>query len=539
MDEVERQTTSGIPLKPVYGPDDVPSTQRDAAVSLPGSPPFTRGAYPQMYRSRPWRIFQLSGFGNPEDERDRIHFLLSQGESGILMEHDRNTADHLYGVDHPEVVARREDVGLSGAVLLGVRDFETVLDGLDLTQVYAHPGGAVVQHAPFALACYWTVARRRGLELSKLAGTGQSDYFLTYLGCLPKQQVPTQAGLRLNTDIVAFCNDHLPRWVPISIAAYNGADSGLNAPQELGALLANAVEHLDRIVERGSMPVEAAARALGGVNFRVSMDLFEDIAKLRAARQMWDELLRSRYGISDDRARQMRIHIVTAGSAMTYQQPLNNIARGTLMALASVLGGTQSLGVSGYDEALSIPSEHAHQMSVRIQQILQQETNLTAVADPLGGSYFVESLTASVAERAWQFYEEIQDQDGFLAALDRGWLHNRAAEGQDELTSALATGERSIVGVTDHTDDVAPFEIDGFEGVTDAWERAMERLDEVRRTREARRATAALRELDAVCRSEANVMPAMLEAVDADVTLGEIGEVFRDAFGEWDAPIRM
>ncbi|HSD10937.1 MAG TPA: methylmalonyl-CoA mutase family protein, partial [Candidatus Binatia bacterium] len=295
----ERRTVSGIPLLPVYGPEDVPASQREASASRPGAAPFLRGAYPQMYRTKPWRIFQLSGYGNPEDENERIKFLLANGETGFIMEHDRMTADHLYDVDHPEVAARREDVGLTGAVMLHVRDFELALDGIDQGKSYAHPGGGVVQHAPYANAGYWTVARRRGLDLSRLAGTGQSDYFLTYVGCFPKEQIPARAGLRLNRDLIEFCAAELPRWVPVSIAAYNGADTGLNAWQELGALFANAVEYLDLVRERRRLPVATAARAVGGVSFRVSMELFEDIAKLRAARKMWHDLLRERYGVDD------------------------------------------------------------------------------------------------------------------------------------------------------------------------------------------------------------------------------------------------
>lgn len=535
-DDPPWETASGIPLKAWYGPEDLPE---DVPSAGPGQAPFTRGPYPGMYRTQSWRIFQLSGYGNPEDERERLKFLLDHGESGIIMEHDRNTADHLYDVDHPDVAARREDVGLTGAVIQSVRDFETVLDGLPIQDLYAHPGGAVVQHAPFALAGYWTVAQRRGIPLASLTGTGQSDYFLTYLGCIPKQQVPTAAGLRLNCDIIEFCAEHLPRWVPVSIAAYNAADTGLNAWQELGALFANAVEYLDAVRTRGRASLPALAKGVGGVNFRVSMELFEDVAKLRAARRMWHDLVGARYGITDERARRLRIHIVTAGSAMSYQQPLNNIVRGTLMGLASVLGGVQSLGVSGYDEALSVPSEHAHQMSVRIQQILHEETNVAAVADPLGGSYYVESLTAELEQRAWDFFEQIQDQGGFLAALDSGWLHERASEGQLEHARALEEGGRGIVGVTDHHDDVSPFEIDGFQGPTDVWERSMARVQEVRASRDDRAAANALRELERTCRSDDNVMPAMLHALDAEVTLGEVGDVYRDVFGDWVAPVTV
>lgn len=538
-DNKQRKTVSGIPLKPVYQAEDVGRDQRASVDAGPGAAPFVRGAYPGMYRDKPWRIFQLSGFGNPADENERIKFLLGEGEHGFIMEHDRNTADHLYDVDHPHVVARREDVGLTGAVIMSVRDFETVLDGIPIESVYGHAGGGVVQHAPFALSCYWTVAKRRGLDLARLSGTGQSDYFLTYLGCINKQQVPTGAGLRFNSDIIEFCTEHLPRWVPVSIAGYNGADTGLNAFEELGALFANAVEYLDDIKRRGRIPLEVAARGVGGVSFRVSMDFFEEIAKLRVARKMWCELLRSRYGITDEKASRLRIHVVTAGSSMTYQQPLNNLVRGTLMALASVLGGVQSLGVSGYDEALSIPSEHAHQMSVRIQQILQHETNLTAVADPLGGSYFVESLCSELEQRAWAFFEEIQTQGGFLATLDSGWLHQRAHENQYELFDEMERGERTVVGVTDFDGDINPNAIDGFIGTSDAFDQATQRLGALRRERHEKAAGNALRALEACCRGDDNVMPAMMTAVDADATLGEIGKVFRDVFGDWDTPIAV
>ena len=531
-----RSTISGIPLKSIYGTEDLPEDQMAAVAAGPGAVPYVRGAYTGMYRTRPWRIFQISGFGNPEDEGERIKFLLSQGENGFIMEHDRSS-DHLYDVDHPEVLARREDVGLTGAVIMGVRDYETVLDGIPIEKTYAHPGGGAVQHGPFALGCYWTVAQRRGLDLSRLAGTGQSDYFLTYLGCLNKQQVPTDVGLRFNSDIIEFCAEHLPRWVPVSIAGYNGAESGLNAFEELGALFANTVAYLDDIKRRGRVPVEVAAQGVGGISFRVAADFFEEIAKLRVARKMWVDLLKSRYGVTDEKAARLRIHALTSGSAMTYQQPLNNIVRGTLMALAGVLGGVQSLGVSGYDEALSIPSEHAHQMSVRIQQVLQEETNLTAVVDPLGGSYLVESLCTELEQRAWAFFDEIEDQGGFLAALDNGWLHERAHRNQYQLMADLDSGNRSLVGVTDFDHDISPFEVDGFVGTTDAWEQGMARLKELRRTRNGKAAADATRNLEAACRGDANLMPAMMAAVDADVTLGEIGNLFREVYGDWDTPI--
>jgi methylmalonyl-CoA mutase N-terminal domain/subunit len=531
-----RLTSSGLDLKPHYEATDLKKLDTTVLFSRPGQAPYIRGAYPGMFRTKPWRIFQLSGFGNPEDEGERIRFLLAHGETGFIMEHDRNIADHLYDLDHHEVTARHEDVGLVGAVIFSARDFDTALQGIDLDKVYVHPGGAVIQHAPFALACYWTVAQRRGLALRSLSGTGQADFFLTYVGCINKQQVPVQAGLRFNADTIEFCLEHLPHWVPVSIAGYNGAESGLNAYQELAAVFANAVEYIDAVVQRGRYSVAEVSRAVAGVSFRVSMDLFEDIAKLRAARQMWSELLRTRYGLSDGMGARLRIHSLTAGSAMTYQQPLNNLVRGTIMALSGVLGGTQSLGVSGYDEAISIPSQHAHQMSVRIQQILQHETRLTDVADPLGGSYFVESLTAELQAKAWEFFRRIEDNGGFLASIDSGWLQKCAQENQLRESAQIETHDRMIVGVNFADEDVSGFRIDGFEGKTDAWERGLARLVDLRRGRESRRLAECLRDLRAACIGDANILPAMMAAVDADATIGEIGEIFRDVFGDWGIP---
>ncbi len=531
------QTVSGIPLKAGYGPDDVPADAGAASSVLPGSPPFLRGGHPEGYRTKPWRIFQLSGFGNPEDEAERIRYLLAKGGTGFIMEHDRMTADHLYDVDHPDVVARREDVGLTGAVIQSARDMDLALTGIDQAKYFAHAGGGVAQHSPFAMAAYWTVARRRGVDLKKLIGTGQADFFLTYVGCPPLQQIPPAAALKINCDIVEFCSEHVPKWVPVSIAGYNGADTGLNAYQELGAVFACAIAHLDEIARRGNVQLESLAYALGGVNFRVGMDFFEDIAKLRVARKMWHDLLRERYGVTDERALRLRIHIVTAGSAMTYQEPINNVVRGTLMGLAAILGGTQSLGVSAYDEALSVPSEQAHQQSVRVQQILLHETNIPAVTDPLGGSYYVEALSSELEERAWSFMKQLEDRGGFIASLEDGFLQGVASENALALEDAVGTGEREIVAVNVSPTEGDPFEIDGFPGVSDAFERGLARLTALREDRDDVALASSLRELQQACEKGDNVMAAVMSAVEADATLGDIGNVYREVYGSWRFPV--
>jgi methylmalonyl-CoA mutase N-terminal domain/subunit len=534
----ERTTRSGIPLKPVYGPEDIPERWHQVMTEAPGGGSFLRGAYPEMYRSKPWRIFQLSGYGSPEEMAARLRYLLEQGETGFIMKRDRVTNDHLYDVDHPEVLARVEDVGQTGAVLLSARDVEIALEGVPIERSYAHPGAGVVQAGPFCLTSYWVAAKRKGHDFRKLSGTGQSDFFLTYVGCPTKEQIPPQAGLRLNCDLIEFCSENMPRWVPVSIAGYNGADSGLNACQELGAVMANAIEYLDEIKRRGRLDISEVARGIGGVNFRTSMAFVEDVSKLRAARKMWHDLLTDRYGVTDPRALRLRIHVVTAGSAMAYQQPMNNVVRGTLMALVAALGGAQSLGVSGYDEAISIPSDHAHQMSIRTQQILQEEfEGLVEVADPVGGSYMFESVSASLEEKAWEFVEEIEGQGGFIEAIDGGWLHQHASEGQLDEMMAIDSGEQKIIGVNCFQDDSYPYEIDGFTGGGDAWEQGMKRLASLRHARSEKVALSATKSLEQACLSDVNIVPAMLDALDADCSIGEIGLVYRSVFGDWKSPI--
>lgn len=532
------QTASGLPLRAAYGPDDVPPAAAEAAAALPGERPYLRGGHPEGYRTKPWRIFQLSGFGNPEDEAERIRYLLSKGSTGFIMEHDRMTGDHLYDVDHPEVVARREDVGICGAVILSARDFELALTGIDQRRYFAHPGGGVAQHAPFALAGYWTVARRRGIDLRELNGTGQADFFLTYIGCPPLQQIPPADALKINCDIVEFAAEHVPKWVPVSMAGYNGADSGLNAYQELAALFASAIAHLDEIARRGKVPIERVAYALGGVSFRVAMDFFEDIAKLRTARKMWHDLLTSRYGITDERALRLRIHVVTAGSAMTYQEPINNIVRGTLMGLAAILGGTQSLGVSAYDEALSVPSEQAHRQSVRVQQILMHETNIPAVADPLGGSYYVEWLTSEMERRAEDYFRRIDEQGGVIAAIENGFVQREIADAAYRYQLALASGEEKVVGVNVFRDD-EPAGVPILRIDPEVESRQIARLREVKRTRENRRVREALGELERAARSGANLMPPVLECVRAYCTIQEMDDVLRDVFGVYEEDVSI
>lgn len=537
--EHDRQykTLSGIPVKQQYTPEDIEGLQYERDLGSPGEPPYTRGPYRNMYRDRLWRIFELSGTGTPEDLRERLLFLLNHGETGIIMEVDQLTSYHLFDPDHPDVLARKDDVGLTGPTLVSLKDYETALEGIPQDKTYAHPGGGCIQFAPFAHACYWSLAEKRGIPLDKLHGTGQSDYFLSYLGCPLKDQIPPAAGLRLNCDLIEFCTEHLPHWVPVSIAGYNASETGLNAYQELAAVMGNATAYIDEVLRRGRFGIDDFAHGIGGVNYASGRDFFEDVCKMRAARRMWYRLLTERYGAKDPRSFIHRIHALTTGSWMTYQQPLNNIIRGALYALSGALGGVQSIGVSSYDEGRCTPSEAAQLVAVRTQQILQHESSVTSVADPLAGSYYVEWLTSELERRAWDYLEAIDKQGGFVQALDSGWLHWESMRGMLEREKGVKSGEIKLVGVNCLQVDEEPHEVAPFRANPRTWEIAMDKLEKLRRERDSVRVEEALAELRDVCRSEENVMPAMMKAVRAYATIGEVGDVFREVFTIWKTPL--
>lgn len=539
-DERKFETLSGIPLKAVYTAEDIRHLDPGKDLGRPGGLPFTRGPYPEMYRKRPWRIFQLSGYGAPEDERERILYLIRQGETGIIMEPDQLTSYHMFDPDHPEVLERREDVGLTGAPLVSLRDYETLLDGIPVETIYTHPGGGCIQFAPFAHACYFSLALKRGLSLRQIRGTGQSDYFLSYLSCPLKDQISPQAGLRLNCDFIEYCIENVPEWVPVSIPGYNASESGINAYQEIALVLANAIAYIDEVLRRGRLKIDDFAHTIGGVNFACGRDFFEEVAKIRAARRMWHKLLSERYGCRNEQALRMRIHGLTTGSWMTNRQPYNNIVRGTLMGLSAALGGVQSLGVSGFDEAISIPSELAHLLSVRTQQILQMETNITSVVDPLGGSYFIEWLTDELEKRGWEYLKKIEEAGGFIKALNSGWMHREAAKGMMERETKLNSGEWKWVGANCFEMEEEPTRVRAFRSDTAVWDKAMANLLTLRNSRDKARVREALEELREVCLDETkNIMPPMIKAVQAYVTIGEVGEVFRQVFSVWNPPLPL
>ncbi|MEE9201615.1 MAG: methylmalonyl-CoA mutase family protein [Dehalococcoidia bacterium] len=531
------KTLSGIPLKRVYRPEDAAGLDYGRDLGDPGQAPFTRGPYPNGYRERLWRIFQLTGYGTPEDARERILYALNHGETGFIMEIDQLTSYHMFDADHPDVVARHQDVGLCGPPLQSLQDYELILEGIPIEETYCHPGGAIPQFSPFAHSCYFSVAQKRGIPLSQLRGTGEGDFLLSYLSCPIKDQVTPQGGMRLNCDLIEFCAANVPKWVPVSIPGYNARESGITAAQEVAIVLANAIDYIEELLRRGRLQIDDFASGIGGVNFSCGRDFFEDIAKMRAARRMWCKLLSERYGAKDPRSLRMRIHVVTAASNLTYQQPLNNIVRTTCYALASALAGVQSLGVSSYDEAISIPSPEAQLLAIRTQQVLQYESNIPAVVDPLGGSYFVESLTSEVEQRAWDYLGQIEKQGGFIQALDSGWLHREIMKAMTEWEMKVNREELKLVGVNCFQMEEEPHQVKAFRSNPKAWEISRDRVQRLRQERDNGKTQAALERLRTACQGEENIIPVLMEAVQAYATAGEVGDVFREVFGIWKTPL--
>jgi len=534
-DENQITTNSGIPVKAVYGPDDV-DINYESDLGRPGTEPYTRGPYPTMYRDRPWRIFQLSGYGLPEHEGERIKLLLEQGEMGFIMEPDLMTVYGMLDMDDPDVIARKDEVGQFGATLHSLEEYERALEGIPIESTYAHPGGVTPLCSPFCHACYFSVAQKRGIPLEEMRGTGEGDMFLTYLATPIRKPIPPEHAIRLNCDFIEFCRENVPRWIPVSVPGTNARETGLNGVQHLAVTFANAVAYIEELLRRGRLKIDDFAYGIGGIGLCPHTDFFEDIAILRAARRMWYKLIKEQYGAKDSRSTRLRIHVNVGGSTSTYQQPLNNIVRGTIGMLAAALGGIQSAGVTAFDEALCIPSEQAHIMSLRTQQIIQLESGVTSTVDPLAGSYYVEWLTNEAERETWKYLEEIELRGGLLGVLNSGWLYQEAHAGAMEKERKILSGERKVVGVNCFKMEEELFEATVFRS-PQIYDEAKARVDNLKKKRDPGEAERAMDQYRRACQGTENVMPPLMKAVQAGVTAGEVGEIQREVFGVWNPPI--
>jgi len=514
-DDPRFRTDSGLPVDPVYRD---PSVQRD--LEDPGVFPFTRGIYPDMYRGRLWTLRQYAGFGTAEATNARFQLLLDQGQTGLSVAFDLPTQ---MGLDSDDPRSEGE-VGRSGVAIDSLDDMRTLFQGIDLGSVSTSM--TINATAPILLALYIAVAEERGVSRDRLSGTVQNDILKEYIA-RGTYIFPIEPSLRLVSDLLGFCAHEVPRWNPISVSGYHIREAGATAPQELAFTLANGLEYVERALARG-IDVESFAPRLSFF-FAAHNDFFEEVAKFRAARRLWARLMRERYGASDASCR-LRFHTQTGGSTLTAQQPLNNVVRVTTQALSAVLGGTQSLHTNGFDEALSLPSEQAARLALRTQQILALETGVARTADPLAGSFYVEELTDRVEAEARRILAEVEARGGASQAVEfiQEEIHREAYRFQLEVEA----GERSVVGVNRLVEEGSSPPRDPTDYLRlEAAQK--ERLARVRAARNPDRVDAALRGLVDAARGETNLLPPLLDAVRAQVTVGEICRALREVWGSY------
>ena len=526
---VEARTLSGEPLKPLYTAEDLARFDAEAKLGAPGEHPFTRGIYPTMYRGRLWTMRQFAGFGSPMETNARYRFLLDRGQGGLSVAFDMPT---LMGRDSDHPLAEGE-VGRCGVAADTVEDFEALFDRIPLGEISTSmtiSGPAVIVFAFFLAA-----AERQGVPWERLDGTLQTDIFKEYIA--QKEWVfPPRPHLRLIGDLMEFCLERAPKWHPLSVSGYHIREAGANAWQELAYTLADGFAYVELGQERG-LDVDRFAPGLSFF-FNAHIDLFEEIAKYRAARRIWARWLRERYDATDEASMRLRFHTQTAGVSLTAQQPMNNVVRTAVEALAAVLGGTQSLHTNALDEVLALPTEDAAKLALRTQQIIAHETGVTDVVDPLGGSYFLESLTDRMEELAEAEFARIQAMgrgsmlEGVLAGIDSGYFQQEIAESAFREQERFERGDLVKVGVTDFVED-GEEAIDVLEISQEVEAEQIERLRGVRAGRDAAGATAALDRLTELAGTEANLVEPLVACARALCSEGEIVDALRGVFGEY------
>ncbi len=522
-------TLSGLPIADVHTPADLAGIDPVADIGLPGVYPFTRGVRASMYRGRPWTIRQVAGFGQAEDTNARYKYLLAHGETGLSTDFDLPT---LLGHDSDHPVFSRE-VGKIGVAVDSVDDAHALFDGIPLDEISTSL--TINASAAVILAMYRVVGDERGIPGDRLTGTIQNDILKEYTA-QNEYIFPPEQSIRLVVDSMAWCAETMPRFNPVSVSGYHIREAGATAVEEVALTLAAGLTYLEASRRRGVDPDRVAPRL--SFFFDVHNDVLEEVAKLRAARRMWARLTRERVGCARPDSWLLRVHAQTAGVSLTAQQPLNNIARTAIQALAAVLGGVQSLHTNSFDEAYTIPSERAIKVAVRTQQILLHESGLADVVDPLAGSYYVERLTSDIEDAAVELLGRIDEAGGLVPAITSGLAGQLIADSSWEQQRLVESGERIIVGVNGYVDgSEEASDIPGFTVDPGVLERQLARLSRTRAERDAGAALAALRAVrrDAD-RDEVNLMPAIEAAVRARCTVGEICNELRDAWGEYRPP---
>jgi methylmalonyl-CoA mutase N-terminal domain/subunit len=521
------ETVSLDEVKRLYTPADVEGVDFERDTSFPGEFPYTRGIHPTGYRGKLWTMRQFAGFGTPEETNARFKYLLEHGQTGLSVAYDLPT---LMGYDADSPLSEGE-VGKCGVAVSSLADMEVLFDGIPLEEVTVSQ--TINAPASVLLAMYLVVAEKQGADFRKISGTLQNDILKEYIA--QKEWIyPIRPAMKLVVDTFEFCTRHVPKYNPISVSGYHIREAGATALQELAFTLRDGVEYVQWGVDAG-LPVDEFVPRISFF-FNAHNDFFEEIAKYRAARRIWARVMRERFNAKSERTLQLRFHTQTAGVSLTVQQPLNNIVRVAIQALAGVLGGTQSLHTDAYDEALALPTDRAALIALRTQQIIAEETGVPNTVDPLGGSYFVEALTKKMEDGALDYFEKIDALGGMVEAIEKGFPQREIQESAYQYQKAVERGEQTIVGVNKYSMEGEQTEVPILvidEGVRD---RQVERLHRAKSRRDEGSVANALEKLKKAARDNDNTMPATIEAVRAYATLGEICDALRDVYGLYEEP---
>jgi methylmalonyl-CoA mutase, N-terminal domain len=525
--ELKSASPSGLPMPPVITQEDLRDWDAERDLGYPGEFPFTRGIYPTMYRGRLWTMRQYAGFGSALESNRRYRYLMAQGQTGLSVAFDLPTQ---IGMDSDHPLAQGE-VGKVGVAIDSIEDMQTLFDGIPLERISTSM--TINSTAAILLALYVAVAKQQGANLARLSGTVQNDVLKEYIA-RGTYIYPLRPAMRIVTDVFAWCRSELPNWNAISISGYHIREAGSTDVQEVAFTLGNAIAYVEAAVASG-LKVDEFAPQLSFF-FNAHNEFLMQIAKFRAARRLWARTMRDRFGARDPRSMMLRFHAQTAGSSLTAQQPENNLARVAIQCLAAVLGGCQSLHANGLDEALALPTEQAALLALRTQQVIAQETGVANTIDPVGGSYVIEKLTNEIEAGAQEYISRIDALGGMLRAIETGYVQMEIQKSAYEYQQAVERGEQVVVGVnrfqTDDEQSIPTLRIDPEN------ERSqVARLRELRARRDAAKAHAGINEVERRARSSENLMPAILAAVEARVTVGEISDALRRAFGEYQESV--
>ncbi len=524
----EHRTESGIEVGPLYRPEDVEGLEYEKSLADPGEYPYTRGPYPSMYRGRPWTMRQYAGFGTARETNERFKYLIDNGQTGLSVAFDLPTQMGRDS-DHPLTLG---EVGKVGVAIDSLLDLRELFDGIPLKDVSTSM--TINATASTLLLLYTLVAEEQGTSAAEVSGTTQNDILKEYLA-RGTYIYPPGPSMRLTTDMFAYCAAESPRWNTISISGYHIREAGSTAVQELAFTLANAIAYVEAAVEAG-LDVDQFAPRLSFF-FNAHNDLFQEVAKYRAARRMWAHIMKERFNAEDEKSLKLRFHTQTAGSSLTAQQAENNIVRTTVQALSAVLGGTQSLHTNAYDEALALPTEHSARIALRTQQILASEAGLTDTADPLGGSYFIESLTDAVEEEAWEYIRRIDETGGSVKAVESGFMRQEIEDSAYRYQREVEKDERVIVGVNRYASETGEDPEMELHAVDESIrDQQIQRLSELKESRDNPTVEKALSRLKSAAGEGPggeNLLYPMKEALASYATLGEVSDTLRGVFGEY------